>query len=152
MQCAPQLNYHDILLLYGVVWSIVVDTPALLACYGFVHAGYLFQSCGHPSLTGLTYMFTTIYVQNCGHPSLIGLIYLFLGIYLQNCGHPSLTALIYLCTWTNVQSFGHPTLTRLILFVYRDLCPKLWTHKPNWLDIVLLFIVEWRQNIKLSIH
>ena len=29
------------------------------------------QSCGHPSLTGLIYLYTGIFVQSCGLPCLI---------------------------------------------------------------------------------
>ena len=53
----------------------------------------------------------------------MGLIYLCTGICVQRCGRPSLTGVLCLCTGVFIYLF------------YGDLCPKLWTPKPNWLNL-----------------
>ena len=101
----------------------------LCLCTGF----FFVQSCGHPSLTGLTcfvrgfiskVVYAPAYLAGYASYGDFGPKLLIpqpnwsdmfcTGIFVQGCGHPSLTGLIYSCTGIYVQSCGHPSLTGLI--------------------------------------
>ena len=60
-----------------------------------------------------------VFVQRSAHPSLSTMIW---GCLVHSSGHPSLAGVLCLCT---------------VVFVYGDLCPKLWTPQPNWLDVFM---------------
>ena len=95
-----------------------------------------------------------VFVQRSAHPSLTtyhNIINACIwGCLVHSSRHLNLTGVLCLCTGVFIYFYGDlcpklwsPQPNWLDIFVYGDLCPKLWTPQPSWLDIyvfIYLFI------------
>ena len=118
----PQPNWLDIFMYGDSCPTLWTPQPNWLDI--FVFRGLYVQSCGHPSLTGLTYLCLVICVQSCGLPYLTGSTYLCTGICVQSCALPCLTSVMCLFMSIFVSNSGYLSLNGTMRLHFRD-CPKV---------------------------
>ena len=118
---------HYVVLCLGSTATLFIGSSIATCRYvRKIFCGFLVQSSGQLSLTGVICLCMGIFVQSCGYPSQTGMMCLHMGFLVQSSGHPSLNGMICLHMRCSVQSCGHPSLTGTMGYI--GIGPKLWTN------------------------